>query len=87
MAYYRIRQKLLETCYVERDVLVEADSPEEAKQKAIENDYLDVGEDHCQEVEECDGYGIAKEYDGSECEPVEDPKWGRFIEESAAARR
>jgi len=87
MTYYRVRQKLVETCYVERDVLVEADSPEEARQKAIDNDPLDAGEDFCCEVEECSDYGIAKEYDDTECEPVEDPNWGRFVTESAAARR
>jgi hypothetical protein len=82
MTYYRIRQRLREICYVERDVLVEADSPEEARQKAIDDDTLDTGEDHCQELEECTDYGIAADLFEKESEPEVDEEWGKRWEET-----
>jgi hypothetical protein len=80
MTYYRVTQSYLETCYVERDVLVEADSPGEALEKALDDDILDTGEEHCCEPQESFDFAIAKDYNGDPSAPVEDQAWGKRYE-------
>lgn len=69
MTYYRLRMRYHELCYVERDAIVEAANPREARQKALDNDLVDSGEDHCCEPVEVDTLGIADEYSGGERKP------------------
>jgi hypothetical protein len=70
---WAVRVGYLETCFVERDAIVVATTAEEAQHRALLSQQIDSGEDHCQEVRECQVLGLVEDREPEELrEPTPD---------------